>query len=153
MGMSYQEFGAKIFKSVPPMVGLRMAESIQRRQSIAAIKTSHFLYPLYDWRDCDIWLYIKLYNLTIPMTYIYLYKTGVPANKLRISQFLVLIQSNRCRRYWNFIQTYINGLFAENRMQTLLCCIGTPICFEALNKTRNLSWIRIKIIVSYFGML
>ena len=87
MGMSYQEFGDKIFKSVPPMVGLRMAESIQRRQSIAAIRTSHFLYPLYDWRDNDVWLYIKLNNLTIPMTYIYLYKTGVPLNKLRISQF------------------------------------------------------------------
>ena len=87
MGMSYQEFGAKIFKSVPQMIGLRMAESIQRRQSIASIRISTFLYPIYDWRDNDVWLYIKLNNLTIPMTYIYLYKTGVPLNKLRISQF------------------------------------------------------------------
>lgn len=87
LGMSYQEFGKKIFQSVPPMVGLRVAESIQRRQSIASIKTSKFFYPIYDWRDNDVWLYIKLNNLTIPMTYIYLYKTGVPLNKLRISQF------------------------------------------------------------------
>ena len=69
------------------MIGLRMAESIQRRQSIASIRISTFLYPIYDWRDNDVWLYIKLNNLTIPMTYIYLYKTGVPLNKLRISQF------------------------------------------------------------------
>ena len=87
MGMSYQTFGKKIFQSVPPMVGLRVAESIQRRQSIASIKTSKFFYPIYDWRDNDVWLYIKLNNLNIPMTYIYLYKTGVPLNKLRISQF------------------------------------------------------------------
>ena len=42
MGMSYQEFGAKIFKSVPQMIGLRMAESIQRRQSIDQSGFLHF---------------------------------------------------------------------------------------------------------------
>lgn len=87
MGMSYQDFAKKIFSEVPQMVGLRVAESIQRLQSIASIRTSKFIYPIYDWRDNDVWLYIKLNNLTIPMTYIYLYKTGVPLNKLRISQF------------------------------------------------------------------
>lgn len=87
MGMSYQEFARKMFQSIPPMVGLRVAESIQRRQSIAKMTKSTFIYPIYDWRDNDVWLYIKQNRLTIPMTYIYLYKTGVPLNKLRISQF------------------------------------------------------------------
>lgn len=109
MGMSYQEFGAKIFKSVPQMIGLRMAESIQRRQSIASIRISTFLYPIYDWRDNDVWLYIKLNNLTIPMTYIYLYKTGVPLNKLRISQFLALIQSSHYPRLWSSTRICMSG--------------------------------------------
>lgn len=87
LGMTYQQFAKKMFQSIPNMIGLRVAESIQRRQSIAIMRKSLFLYPIYDWRDSDIWLYIKLNNLTIPMTYIYLYKTGVPVNKLRISQF------------------------------------------------------------------
>lgn len=87
MGMTYQHFGEKIFKNIPQMVGLRMAESVQRRRSIASMRTSKFLYPLYDWKDSDIWLYIKLNRLDIPMTYIYLYKVGVALNKLRISQF------------------------------------------------------------------
>lgn len=87
MGMTYQYFGKKIFKTIPQMVGLRMAESVQRRRSIASMRTSKFLYPLYDWKDSDIWLYIKLNRLDIPTTYIYLYKVGVPLNKLRISQF------------------------------------------------------------------
>lgn len=87
MGMSYQAFGAKIFKNIPPMVGLRMAESIQRRASVATMKKSKFIYPLYDWKDSDIWLYIKMNRLQFPVTYIYLYKVGVPLNKLRISQF------------------------------------------------------------------
>ena len=88
LGMSYQHFAEKIFKKLPQMVGLRMAESIQRRAAIS-LKTekSTFIYPLYDWKDSDIWLYIKLYGLQIPKTYIYLYKVGVDLNKLRISQF------------------------------------------------------------------
>lgn len=69
------------------MVGLRMAESIQRRASVATMKKSKFIYPLYDWKDSDIWLYIKMNRLQFPVTYIYLYKVGVPLNKLRISQF------------------------------------------------------------------
>lgn len=87
IGMTYQYFGEKIFKNIPQMVGLRMAESIQRRAAISLKTKSTFIYPLYDWKDSDIWLYIKLYGLQIPMTYIYLYKVGVALNKLRISQF------------------------------------------------------------------
>lgn len=44
-------------------------------------------YPIYDWKDRDAWLYIQTRGLQLPMSYIYLYKCGVPLNKLRISQF------------------------------------------------------------------
>ncbi len=87
MGMSYQEFSKKLFKNIPPMVGLRMAESLQRRNVISMMVKSTFLYPIYDWRDYDVWLYIQRMGLQIPITYIYLYKVGVARNKLRISQF------------------------------------------------------------------
>lgn len=91
LGMSYQEFGKAAFKNIPQMVGLRANESLQRRSVIGMSgrgkKKNNFEYPLYDWTDNDVWLYIKLNNIKIPMTYIYLYKVGVPLNKLRISQF------------------------------------------------------------------
>lgn len=87
MGMSYQVFGEKIFKDIPQMVGLRMSESLQRRAAISVITKSSFVYPIYDWKDSDIWLYIQRTGLKIPVTYIYLYKVGVALNKLRISQF------------------------------------------------------------------
>lgn len=86
-GMTYQAFGEKVFKDIPQMVGLRMAESLQRRSAISSMTKSTYLYPLYDWKDSDIWLYIQRTGLQIPMTYIYLYKVGVALNKLRISQF------------------------------------------------------------------
>ena len=91
MGMSYQEFGKHIFKNIAQLVGLRANESLQRRITIgnksADPEKSVFNYPIYDWEDNDIWLYIKLNGLEIPKTYLYLYKVGVPLNKLRISQF------------------------------------------------------------------
>lgn len=87
MGMSYQVFGEKIFKEIPQMVGLRMAESVQRRSAISSMRKSTFVYPIYDWKDTDVWLYIQHQNLQIPETYIYLYKVGVPKSRLRISQF------------------------------------------------------------------
>ena len=87
LGMTYQQFGEKIFKAVPQMIGLRMAESLQRRSAISHMTKSTFIYPIYDWRDQDIWLYVQRMGLQIPITYIYLYKVGVALNKLRISQF------------------------------------------------------------------
>lgn len=88
MGMNYQTFGEKICKNIKQIVGLRMAESLQRRSAISNIgKSSPFFYPIYDWKDNDVWLYIQRAGLKIPVTYLYLYKTGVPINKLRISQF------------------------------------------------------------------
>lgn len=90
MGMNYQAFSAKIFKNIPVIVGLRTAESVQRKSCIATRRGSgdnRFVYPLYDWKDKDIWLYIRRFNLEMPVSYIYLYKVGVPVNRLRISQF------------------------------------------------------------------
>lgn len=91
LGMSYQEFGKAVFKNIPQMVGLRANESLQRRTVIGQMgrgkSKNNFLYPIYDWTDNDVWLYIKLNRIDIPVTYLYLYKTGQPLNKLRISQF------------------------------------------------------------------
>lgn len=87
-GDSYQEFAKKMFRTIPQMVGLRMAESLQRRTSISKIRNAKaYSYPIYDWKDDDVWLYIQRNNLEIPAAYLYLYKVGVQRNRLRISQF------------------------------------------------------------------
>lgn len=43
--------------------------------------------PIYDWKDGDIWLYIKEQGLDFPETYIDLYRTGERRNRMRLSQF------------------------------------------------------------------
>lgn len=70
------------------MIGLRANESIQRLKAIAYIKNERReQYPIYDWKDNDVWLYIKENNLEFPEIYIRLYEAGVSRPKLRLCSF------------------------------------------------------------------
>ena len=87
-GMSYQKFADVIFKGMSNMIGCRAFESSQRISNISHIKHEGYkTFPIYDWTDADVWLYLKKYNLEFPETYIYLYKVGVSKRQLRLSQF------------------------------------------------------------------
>ena len=44
-------------------------------------------YPIYDWRDSDVWLYIKQRDLECPEIYMRLYEAGVRKNALRLCAF------------------------------------------------------------------
>lgn len=44
-------------------------------------------YPIYDWADSDVWLYIKERNLEFPEIYMRLYEAGVHKNALRLCAF------------------------------------------------------------------
>lgn len=69
------------------MIGLRAAESIQRLHVISKMKESKKKYPIYDWKDTDVWFYIKENNLPFPDAYIRLYEAGVPRKRLRLCNF------------------------------------------------------------------
>lgn len=70
------------------MIGLRAAESIQRLKALSVIKLERRLqYPIYDWKDTDVWLYIKENNLPFPDAYIRLYEAGVSRQRLRLCNF------------------------------------------------------------------
>ena len=89
---NYQSFLSKLDKQngYLSITGVRIAESIQRQQNIARMKTNvsgNSCFPIYDWTDKDIWLYIYKYNVKIPDAYENMYRIGVQKNKLRISQF------------------------------------------------------------------
>lgn len=69
-------------------------ESIQRSNYIASMSmnqhgiTGHnAIYPIYDWKDRDIWLYIQENKLDFPDAYIDLYRAGTAKNRLRLSNF------------------------------------------------------------------
>lgn len=89
---SYQDFLTKLNKDGILMTGVRASESIQRRQNIApsvnktVLNNSQAVWPIYDYKDSDIWLHILRRGLTYPKTYAHLYQVGRPRNEMRLSQ-------------------------------------------------------------------
>ena len=92
---SYQEFLPRVCRSGLTITGVRVAESLQRLKYVASMtsarnkttKSSNSLFPVYDWRDCDVWRYLYENNIDIPEVYLYLWQTGHSKKNLRISQF------------------------------------------------------------------
>ncbi len=90
----YQDFLPRITKNGITITGVRAAESIQRLMSIAnsqkagnQISTLNHIFPIYDWKDNDVWLYLKDNNIKIPDVYLYLWQVGTKKTQLRVSQF------------------------------------------------------------------
>ena len=88
--MNYQTFCGKAFNDGIQMIGLRTAESVTRLHSIARSNLNALggkFYPIYDWTDADVWLYIKERGLEFPDIYMRLYEAGVKKNQLRLCCF------------------------------------------------------------------
>lgn len=88
---TYQDFLKKINRGKITLVGSRAAESFQRLFFMSKLKQSSMItkdglaFPIYDWTDDDVWLFIKERKIDFPITYMRLYQCGVPKNRLRIS--------------------------------------------------------------------
>lgn len=88
---TYQSFLTRITSDAVQLIGLRTAESVQRLYSVAGLDrdsaTNNKMYPIYDWRDNDVWLYLLRNRLDFPIEYVYLWQIGTRKNMLRMSQF------------------------------------------------------------------
>ena len=90
--MNYQTFCKKAFKDGVQMIGLRTAESLTRLQCISRSDMTKLtpggaFYPIYDWKDKDVWLYIRERGLDFPEIYMRLFEAGVQRNQLRLCAF------------------------------------------------------------------
>lgn len=98
---TYQEFLARYLCTGINIIGTRAFESMQRQHSFASIKNKHGInstyqtFPIYDWRNNDVWLYLRENHIQIPDVYMYLWQSGFSKSKLRISQFFS-IDTARC---------------------------------------------------------
>lgn len=97
---TYQSFLARYMIDGASVDGVRMSESFQRVKYMSTsmgammskggnvtVSKNNRISPLYDWRDTDVWLFIKDRKLPLPVAYMYLYQVGVKQNMLRVSQF------------------------------------------------------------------
>lgn len=92
---NYQSFLPKVTGDGIMLVGVRASESVQRLQYMAALNLGagssitgkNMIYPMYDWKTTDVWLYLRDNHIEIPIIYLWLYQVGINRNQLRISQF------------------------------------------------------------------
>lgn len=88
---TYQDFMDRLTKDCQNMVGVRVAESLQRLQSLSTSlnkhKGGHLTKPIYDWTDNDVWMFIRDRGLDFPIEYLYLWQIGGSRRDMRISQF------------------------------------------------------------------
>lgn len=90
--MNYQTFCKRAFRDGIQMIGLRTAESLTRLKAVSNMSFTSIcgggaFYPIYDWKDPDVWLYILEHRLEFPEIYMRLYEAGVKKNNLRLSAF------------------------------------------------------------------
>lgn len=84
---TYQQFCQRKDRDKVTITGVRATESVQRLKALAISNNSERLHPIYDWTDTDVWKYIRENNLDIPKAYEYMFRVGIPLNRMRISQF------------------------------------------------------------------
>lgn len=91
---AYQDFLPRICSGGITVTGIRTAESVQRLQNIAAMSRAgnnmtkrKQIFPIYDWKDNDVWRYLYLEKVDIPEIYLFLWQSGANKRQLRVSQF------------------------------------------------------------------
>lgn len=91
---AYQDFLTRICSDGVTITGIRTAESVQRLQNIAIVSRSgskltkrNQIFPIYDWKDNDVWLYLYREKVNIPEIYLFLWQAGANKRQLRVSQF------------------------------------------------------------------
>lgn len=91
---AYQDFLPRVCSGGITITGIRTAESVQRLQNIATMlragKTmtrKNQVFPIYDWTNNDVWLYLLNEHVDIPEIYLFLWQAGTRKGQLRVSQF------------------------------------------------------------------
>lgn len=85
---NYQTFCDRITRDGLQMIGIRTDESLTRLKAVSRLtKDAKKIYPIYDWKDNDVWLYIKERRLEFPEIYMRLYEAGVSKRHLRLCCF------------------------------------------------------------------
>lgn len=91
---TYQDFLTKLCIDGICITGVRAAESFQRLQNISRmgyagsrITSRYQMFPVYDWKDNDVWLYLMSENIRLPEIYMFMWQTGSTRKQLRVSQF------------------------------------------------------------------
>ena len=106
---NYQDFLTRMQKDGIAVIGVRTSESINRLQYISkinstgGISSTNVMYPIYDWKDTDVWLYIKERELNFPDVYLRMYENGAKKRELRVCNLFAI---DTCGSLTRMFETY-----------------------------------------------
>lgn len=101
---SYQDFLTRSQKDGIAVIGVRVAESMNRLIYISRVNKTgglsekNVMYPIYDWQDSDVWKYISDRNLNFPEVYLKMYEAGTPKRNLRVCSLFAIDTCNTLTR-------------------------------------------------------
>lgn len=134
---TYQQFFERRNKGAIAITGVRIYESIQRKKNFAVKYTKTRLEPLYDWTDKDVWLYLKMRQIEIPMIYLYLYQSGRGVNRLRVSQFFSIDTVSSLVKMNEFYPGLMERIQAREENAYLVALYWDSEMFGRTTRTRS----------------
>lgn len=106
---NYQDFLTRNNRDGISIIGVRAAESLNRYKYIAEINSKggisgkNIMYPIQDWKDEDIWKYIKDKNLDFPEVYLKMWEAGINKKHLRVCNLFAI---DTCRSLTAMFEVY-----------------------------------------------
>jgi predicted phosphoadenosine phosphosulfate sulfurtransferase len=141
---TYQDFFPRLTSDGTQLVGTRVAESVQRLMTMADRKYKkgyNTFLPIYDWKDNDVWLYIKQNELNFPVEYMYMYQVGITRPRLRISQFFSIDTAPSLVRMGEYYPDLMDSIVKREPNAYMICLYYDT---EMFRRERQKSKLKIK---------
>lgn len=139
---SYQQFMERMTTDGFQMVGVRTAESVQRLINMSHINQNNVsagrkFFPIYDWKDSDIWYYLYTNRCDIPITYLQMWQVGVSKRNMRISQFFSIDTVRSLVRMSEFCPDLMNRVEKRQPNAYIACLYWDSEMFARSSRTRR----------------
>lgn len=141
---TYQSFLARANADGISIVGVRVAESLQRLQYVArmtragrSVTKEHKAFPIYDWKDTDVWLYLLQEHVDIPDIYLYLWQSGSSRKQMRVSQFFSVDTARSLVKMNEYYPDLMDRIIAREPNAYLAALYWDSEMFGRSTKTRR----------------
>ena len=140
----YQEFLDRHHADGISIVGVRTAESVQRLKFVIrsfsaniGLSNGNMLWPMYDWKDSDVWRYLYENKIDIPEIYLYMYQAGIRINQLRVSQFFSVDTAKSLVRMNEYYPDLMDRIIRREPNAYLAALYWDSEMFRHSSKTRR----------------
>jgi predicted phosphoadenosine phosphosulfate sulfurtransferase len=140
----YQQFLERHNADGIVVTGVRMAESLQRLKFMTSsfsakcgLARGNMVWPMYDWKDSDIWRYLYENKIDIPDVYLYMYQAGIRVNQLRVSQFFSVDTAKSLVKMNEFYPDLMDRIIRREPNAYLAALYWDSEMFRHSSKTRK----------------